>query len=695
MEVFFGDKDVPLFALGPEVLLSQDVRTCSPQDIRRANTNAFTLQTPLITSRSPPIVQSRATYEGLLLGFPLKALNKLMLMGAMVTGFSDHNNPYFQRHPYQQAFQDYFLRDLSAAIVKAKLMPSNKDDKACTLSLIFCPERLKCELRSLLQVPVLGISERHQALIVDPHDFGTYLEEKQYIYSIRPRPDQSTHIRPKRRLNAINSRTHLIAFDKSLLIFDVVSMMRWFGPDPRPDVTTRWFLKFNLVASEGGFQSRPPTEGAGYLLNRLPPRPLQARSNMPIRILRQRIFKDGQIRPVVWYVKNVPSKFYEEAIQKAFEYWQAIFISFIGHPVLSYVFIQGNFDGQHEIVTGDPRYNVIEWKYYRQNFEASTTQIFNPYTGEMLSSSIIILGSYIIDMYREWFEYSQFVRTSRSVEHWDISHAMFKKRFEDSYQAPYTQQRPLYSSIRLPLFPETETFESYIFGFITNLTAHEIGHSLGLAHNYKASLYADGNTAGVSQMDYSSRQDTHKPISAEYDKQTIGYSYFGIPLERTDMFCVDQTFPECNRYDLGDDPLENASRELRQIVDLLISRTHNHALPYLRWNNQVQDNVTHLLNMIISFYVFADTHYDQFESISIAGRKPNNPQEVKDMVIAILKTFLCDSKLNNILNLQGEYQHANPYDRQLQRNIELFFRWFKIYVLRRYEIEDIQCKGLD
>ena len=320
--------------------------------------------------------------------------------------------------------------------------------------------------------------------------------------------------------------------------------------------------------------------------------------------------------------------------------------------------------------------------------------ISNRYTGEIWSSHIILFGAQLIDLYQEWFEYSQFVRSSMSSPSPRLTHpnSLLKSLFEESFQAPYrTIEDPIYKNILLPLFPAEETFNSYMSSFFENLTAHEIGHGLGLEHNHKANLFAKGVYAGNSQMDYFAVQDQHKPVSGEYDKMALAYGYLGVTPERTDLFCdwMDES-PECKEEDQGSDPLKNAGIQLKDIIHLLTNRSHPRSLPYLRWNIEVQEYITQSLDIIVPFYYLANIYYDQLQTVLIDGHKPNSPQEVRDLVRNILSDIFCDPELNDILNLKEPYRHSNPYDRQLQRNVKFLFEWS--YAFIQPYIKDSQCR---
>ncbi len=156
-----------------------------------------------------------------------------------------------------------------------------------------------------------------------------------------------------------------------------------------------------------------------------------------------------------------------------------------------------------------------------------------------------------------------------------------------------------------PRGPEAERF---IADSLTSVTMHEVGHALGLRHNFTAStgvsraqLRDAAFTAqrGISNsvMDYNALNlplegeaiaSVHMTTAGAYDLWAIEYGYREFPAEREAQelavlaarsehdanlrYATDEDAagpdPEVNRFDLGDDPLAFAGRQLKLAREL-------------------------------------------------------------------------------------------------------------------------------
>lgn len=102
--------------------------------------------------------------------------------------------------------------------------------------------------------------------------------------------------------------------------------------------------------------------------------------------------------------------------------------------------------------------------------------------------------------------------------------------------------------------PEMASIEQ----FLTYLVAHELGHALGLRHNFKASI----SPMPTSVMDYLTMRDIQRiadQLPLPYDVQAIRYLTGQAPTLPDGPFCSDPqlwTDPDCSGFDEGENPVE-------------------------------------------------------------------------------------------------------------------------------------------
>ncbi|MBZ4420837.1 zinc-dependent metalloprotease [Myxococcus sp. RHSTA-1-4] len=106
------------------------------------------------------------------------------------------------------------------------------------------------------------------------------------------------------------------------------------------------------------------------------------------------------------------------------------------------------------------------------------------------------------------------------------------------------------------------TKKQKVEAYLTNVVLHEIGHTLGLRHNFMASRVYDGGPASpraTSVMDYLVDEDAvYLDTPGPYDVEAVRYLYGLSTQLPTLAFCTDEDTavdPYCNPSDRFDDPL--------------------------------------------------------------------------------------------------------------------------------------------
>ena len=713
-----ANQEDPLIFLERNILSSSDILSCSSkQDVQNILSQVIQQeQLPLMSDQSEQETKTNHL-DNVLVGFPLTTMNRPMAIGGVITDLPDSGENVIDQMNRKNVLAGYKLSILPIKEVQARI---SSDNQGCFLDLVSCLYRDDClndegQFEVYARFPVLGISQKHQAVIVDPSLFGRSLNHKVALFPVAHPVIYVSEFIPNALTEEV--RSSIVDFSQSTLVFDITSVIDWSrvyfsqsevsihpnnqsaNSEDISEMTSRWFIKFDVFESEENFITRPPVEGIETI-------DIYSHLHDAYFIQRWKLLDDNnKPRLIKYYIKNVPEE-YQLSIQEAFEYWNSIFIELTGSPIFTYKFIQGDYDGQQEIIAGDIRFNVLEWDtQYKMRYLGSTFKLYSENTGKMWASDILIQGPRLVEEYQRWFRYSQMIRDGQPVEDMPLSANPLERNMMSLVsQVRIRQESKTYLQV-VQLAPLNETFESYMSGFIRFLSAHELGHVLGLDHNYKANIYAQDGYVGNSVMD-TAGFDKYKPSSGYYDRMAIAYTYLGILPDQKNISCSDKnvalidhihrnTSPECSKIDATNNPLENFAQELQETFSLLTERRNSRSYPYLIWNNQVERYVVSRIFGITSYYLFADFYYDKLQSVSIEGHRPTNARELKEMIVdKYITPFVCQpiAVAENI-----ESQNVQTLSvRRIQRNIFRFKNVMRRYVLSYLDLLDkaIQCPNL-
>jgi hypothetical protein len=313
-------------------------------------------------------------------------------------------------------------------------------------------------------------------------------------------------------------------------------------------------------------------------------------------------------QPIVfWLDRNIPVR-YREPIRQGILEWNKAFER-IGYKDAIRVEVQpddADFD------TSDIRHASVRWQTVaKTSYGAIGPSVVDPRTGEILDADIGIDANNVRVVRNLRHEYLPPRKDAFAAFAQAQAHARADAQ-SCTYDDEATEEAAFGLSLleaRGDLDPDSPDVDRFVDVFLKNVTMHEVGHTLGLRHNFRAStVYTDAQLADAdftahngisgSVMEYNpwnlavkgEKQGEYQMSTlGPYDYWAIEYAYKDIPAEQepaeldriagrssepwlaysTDedvaYFAVD---PAVNQLDLGSDPLAYAKKRLALVREL-------------------------------------------------------------------------------------------------------------------------------
>jgi len=597
--------------------------------------------------------------ESLLLGFPIGLIGEQNIFGGVITKVTDKTS---------EPLGGLKLTDLSPLNVKTAVAMDGED---AVLTLIGCFKDCgeDSAQTGLINFPILGIDKENDKVMLDLSAVGKVLD---LMKMLDPKGEYT-------KLKSVSSTTTTFDYSFSTLVFDVKSKMVPLDADPADpktpvtEFTVRWYLKLGS-AFNPAFTPRAPTEGVGFFKTE--------RSKTPM-ITRFSTTDFGQ--PVKYYIKFVPEQ-YKSYFSGALDNWNKEFTKIIGRDLISYEFIDAADPRAEELVTGDIRYNIIEWDLNNlAAYGGLGPSIANQFTGETLSANVLVQGPTIIATYTKWFELSKTIR--RLTAEGRTSEAdILVTNFHRASDQELAQRKKVKFSLSLgealtmnihsqrkeledpmiknhfDVVPPGVTFEKYMAGYFTEMIEHEVGHNLGLRHNFKGNLgaYETGEPGSVSRsiMEYLGRPYRHLSAIGLYDKMALAYGYKGVMPKHLNWFCSDEDqgtdkvtlpvkSPECNKTDATSDPFSYLESRLARAIDLLVDVNSTSAPVWTAKDLTAQ--MDEILTGLIAYAASAEKTMSTWTNFLGKGDRPEDVAGVKAYVLQALKKKICAPELTAVI----------------------------------------------
>jgi hypothetical protein len=306
-------------------------------------------------------------------------------------------------------------------------------------------------------------------------------------------------------------------------------------------------------------------------------------------------------QPIVYWLSNTIPLEYRDAVRDGILEWNTAFEK----AGIKDAIIVKQMPDDADWDPADIRYNVVQWIVMPGEGYAVGPSVADPFTGELYAADIRMCADmmrYIISSYYEEAE-PLAAGNKPAIKLPGLPGA--RPQYDDNYVAGKMREASFGMSVefaRSGMLPDSPEGKKFIHDAIKDLTTHEVGHTLGLRHNFKgstvhslAAMHDPGitNPEGVSGsvMDYNTvnlapkgrKQGSYwQTTLGSYDYFIIDYGYRTIDaetpedeipvldklagltgLEKTPYgtdedaagMSVLSVDPLCNMWDMGNDPI--------------------------------------------------------------------------------------------------------------------------------------------
>ncbi|MCW9708851.1 zinc-dependent metalloprotease [Fodinibius salsisoli] len=299
-------------------------------------------------------------------------------------------------------------------------------------------------------------------------------------------------------------------------------------------------------------------------------------------------------KPITYYIDHTVPEEYRQGMMDGVEAWSKAFEAAGFRNAVQAKMLPDS------VMAEDIRYATLRWNTSDQpGYGAIGPSVVDPRTGEILDADILFEANMLLndkEQYRHMVEPRSAIESVFNVSEEELE-LMSRGVKTKSFYAEMNAQFDLVQSLliaRGELKPGSPVPEEFVHQALKWVTMHEVGHTLGLRHNFRSSIdtpldklydknWTEENGVFSSAMEYPSVNLNpegqsndgyyYNPSVGSYDRWVISYGYatddtkaeeiarqaaaqghaYGTDEDARGSGAID---PHVNVYDLGSDPLE-------------------------------------------------------------------------------------------------------------------------------------------
>ena len=239
--------------------------------------------------------------------------------------------------------------------------------------------------------------------------------------------------------------------------------------------------------------------------------------------------------PIVYWIENTVPYEFRDAVKEGILKWNLAFekIGFKNAIVAKQMPDDADWD------PADTRYNTIRWMVQPGNAYAVGPSRANPFTGELYDADIRIGSDFLRFYYTDFVEYIDplnLITFEDSIHH---NHDMCQYQNIMNHKMTYAWN---YFTTTGQIENNEKNMKKFVYDGLVDLILHEVGHTLGLRHNFKASSifsleelsnpdFTDLYGVTGSVMDYNATnlfdggKNYFQTFPGHYDYWAIEYAY--------------------------------------------------------------------------------------------------------------------------------------------------------------------------